>query len=195
VYRLILIVGSLRNLSQHKIALAVACAITLLSVGAQSPALADEVKCGILKNASVSLREAIESALAKYEGFPVKAELKEQDDMYYYEINLVSEGGRSEVFVNPANGLEIGFQQENGVAVRFQRFWESKLGAILAANISLLQAIETAQETHQGFVSEVELKSRREPHIFEILLLDGEVEREVTIDAKKGKIINVEIDD
>ncbi len=167
----------------------------MLSPGVMSAALADEEKCDILENASISLKEAVETALSKYEGFPVKAELEEEDGMYYYEINLVSEGGRSEIFVNPANGLEIGFQQESGMAIRFQRFWESKLASILTANISLLEAIDTAHKSVEGFVSEVELKSRREPYVFELTILDGEVEREVTIDVSKGEIVEIDTDD
>ena len=166
-----------------------------VSLASLSPAFADEDKCDILKNAHVSLEEVVEKVLDKYDGLPVKAELEEEDGMYYYEIDLVSEGGRSKVFVNPANGLEIGFHSESGVAVRFQRFWESKLAAILTANISLLDAIETAQAAVSGFVSEVELKSRREPYVFEIVLLDDEIETEVTVDAKQGRIIEVDTDD
>ena len=74
-------------------------------------------------------------------------------------------------------------------------FWESKLAAILTANISLLEAMDTAQKTVEGFVSEVELKSHRDPHVFEIVLLDGDIEKEVTIDVQKGQILDVDVDD
>ncbi len=174
---------------------AVTCAVFSLVFGSHLPVFADDKKYNILRNAHVSLKDAVESVLTKYEGFPIEAELEEKDGMYYYEINLVSEGSRSKIFVNPANGLEIGFQRKAGVAIRFQRFWESRLAAILATNISLLEAIETAQATVQGFVAQAELKSRREPHVFEITVLDGEVERELLIDAKQGEIIDIDTDD
>lgn len=191
MYSLSFLVG-FPNIGARRLTIAaVACAVFSLVFGAHFPVFADDEKCNILRNARVSLKEAIENVLTKYEGFPIKAELEEKDGMYYYEIDLVSEGGRSKIFVNPANGLEIGLQQKTGVAIRFQRIWESKLAAVLETNISLLEAIETAQATSQGFIAQAELKSRHKPHVFEITVLDGEIERELLIDVSQGEIIDI----
>ena len=149
----------------------------------------------VMRNAKISLSEAIETVQKQHPGYVVEGELEEKDGMYFYEIALISEDGETEVFINPANGLVIGVDQETGLAVKLRSRWEKRLQTLQAASLSLLEAINLACGNKAGLVIEADLRKRHYGHIYQIKLLEGDIEHEYEIALEDGRIVDHDIDD
>ncbi|TDI61860.1 MAG: hypothetical protein E2O89_08435 [Alphaproteobacteria bacterium] len=149
----------------------------------------------LLDQVQFSLVDAVNMVQSSFDGYVIGVELEEEDGMFYYEVELVSEVGRARVYVNPANGIVIGIDQEEGIAIRFQRRWQRRLAAAQASKLTIVEAIRVAQEKADGHVVEVDLKTRSEPTVYEIKLLNGDQESEVSVATNDGSITDFDVDD
>ncbi len=155
----------------------------------------DSKRFSILSNASMTLPEAIVVAQTKHDGYVVESELEEDDGMYFYQIELISNDGQAEVFINPANGIVLGVDAETGLAVRLKRRWEARLEAMQSAQISLADAIKKVRGDMEAFVVSAELRRRHHGMIYKIVLLEGEREHEFEVAIADGAILDHDIDD
>ena len=148
----------------------------------------------LLAQVQFSLVDAVNVAQASYDGYVVGVELEEEDGMFYYEVELVSEKGQTQVYVNPANGIVIGIDQEQGIAIRFQRRWQRRLAAAQASKIDVVEAIKVAQEKAGGYVLEVDLRTRSDHDIYKIKLINEDEESEVSVATSDGSITDFDVD-
>ncbi len=149
----------------------------------------------LLDQVQFSLVDAVNVVQSRFDGYVIGVELEEEDGMFYYEVELVSEVGRARVYVNPANGIVIGIDQEQGIAIRFQRRWQRRLAAAQASKLTIVEAIRVAQEKANGYVVEVDLRTRQDPTVYEIKLLNGDQESEVSVATNDGSITDFDVDD
>ena len=177
-------------------ACAFAAAVSLSVQSGQSAQAGDAHMTRVLANASMTLPEAMEVALGLHEGYVVEAELEEKHGMYFYQIELVSEQGEAEVFVNPSNGVVIGMDQETGLAVRLRGRWEARLEAMRDASLTLVEAIRLVhKEVGGGVVVDADLRKRHFGHTYQIRIRDGETEHEVEVALSDGSVVDHDIDD
>gem|GEM_PF-3281872 len=167
------------------------------AVHAGQPAQAgDAHMTRVLANATMTLPEAMEVALGLHDGYVVEAELEEHQGKYFYQIELVSDQGKAEVFVNPSNGVVIGMDQETGLAVRLRGRWEARLEAMKDASLTLVEAIKLVhKDVGGGVVVDADLRKRHFGHTYQIRIRDGEVEHEIEVALADGSVVDHDIDD
>jgi len=172
----------------------VATLVVVVLLVAGSPGRAGSEFHNVLGHVHFALADAVRAAQDSFEGYAVDATLESEDDMYYYRVALVDPEGRTNVFVNPANGLIIGVQREEGIAVRLRSRWERELTACKSAKISLLDAVTTASEISGGHVVEADFRTYRDPPTYFIRIVTGDKEHEVSLAAENGAILEHDID-
>ena len=177
-------------------AFALAFVLSLSAQSGQNAHAGDAHMTRVLANATMTLPEAMEVALGLHDGYVVEGELEEHRGKYFYEIELVSDQGEAEVYVNPSNGVVIGMDQETGLAVRLRGRWEARLEAMKAASLTLVEAINMVHKSvGGGVVVDADLRKRHFGHTYQIRIRDGEVEHEVEIALADGSVVDHDIDD
>jgi uncharacterized membrane protein YkoI len=64
------------------------------------------VELEIVQNAKLSLAQAIVQVERETNGAVVEAELDDDDDMFFYELEVATEQGVERIFINPASELD-----------------------------------------------------------------------------------------
>lgn len=181
------------NMKPYRTIWLIAGIIWAMSIGS-GPAQADDVeRLEILRQAPVSLGRAIEIALDKFPGYAVEGKLEEENGIFYYEIELVSEDGQAEVYVHPANGLIIGTDSEMGIAIRLQRRWEARLRVVSQSALSVLDVMTIAHRAASGRIMEIDLKKNRDEFFYRVTLYEGGSEHSIDVNADTGEIIRHEV--
>jgi len=148
----------------------------------------------ILHHAPVTLAQAIKIALEKYPGYALQGKLKEQDGMFYYEIELVSDDGQADIYVHPVNGLVIGAESEIGMALRLKRRWEARFEVVSRAPLSALDAMSIAHEEAKGRILEVDLRKNHKGQFFyRMKLYEGGAKHVIDVNIGSGEVIQHEI--
>ncbi|MBR7553450.1 PepSY domain-containing protein [Allobacillus sp. GCM10007491] len=114
-----------------------------------------------------------------YTGEVIEVEYDDRDDEQETEKEDVNESDQNENEKNSANHKQVKSSEQTSTN----------------EIISREKAIDIAKEVHNGTVQEAELDEDDGQQIFEIEFEDDEEEVEVEIDAKTGKVLNVEYDD
>lgn len=148
------------------------------------------IELEIVNNAKLSLAQAIEQVERETNGTVIEAELDDDDDMYFYELGVVTEQGIERVYLNPASGAVVG-RRAPGMATG-----QAKRGeAVRNAGIGLIEAIRIAEERTGGKAVEIDLDRERGGYVYEVKTIQAGLEHEVEIDAQNGEILHVDQDD
>lgn len=146
----------------------------------------------VMETAAVSLSQAMEKAQTDYNGFAIEGALQEKDGMFYYQIDVITEEGGTEVYINPANGVVIGAD----VGRRYNMFSvprdNSVMVALADAQISFKEAVSIAVTHFAGFVFDIRLEEKLGRYVYEIGLFDGDTESELEISIDSGEVVRSE---
>lgn len=153
-------------------------------------ASADRIELEIINNAKLSLAQAIEQVERETNGTVVEAELDDDDDMFYYDLGVVTEQGLERVYLNPASGAVVG-RRAPGMSTG-----QAKKGeAVRNAGIGLIEAIRIAEERTGGKAVDVDLDRELGGYVYEVKTIQAGLEHEVSINAQSGEVLAVEQDD
>lgn len=125
----------------------------------------------------ISMVEALNIATDLVPGRVVEADLEDEEDTIFYEIEIISSDGMAvEVLIDANSGQIIKQAREGEVAY-----------------ISVEEAIKTAKEFLRWHVVEIELEEEDDKAVYEIKLVNnlGD-DQEVEIDALSGKVLEPE---
>lgn len=98
-----------RRQTMTALALATVMAIPVLAAASRD---GDETRRPGPATGLISLRDAVEAAERAYGGRAVEAELEHEDGRRVYEVELVRDGARIEVYVDARTGEVIGPERE-----------------------------------------------------------------------------------
>ncbi|MGF3056737.1 PepSY domain-containing protein [Microbacterium sp. YY-01] len=142
-------------------------------------------------NFAVSWEQAVETARAAFDGELTEVELDWSRDRYAYTVELVNNETEYEAVIDATTG-EIVREETDSLSSDDAA---KKLAKAITVSelISLQDALDAALAAQPGEVEEWSLEGERSGPVFEFDIDDGNDDYEVTIDARTGKVI--EIDD
>ena len=162
----------------------------------QSLAGPSGIELEIMQNAEIGLAEAI--ALAEREvdeGRVIEAELDEDDDMYFYKLEVMNEDGLWLVYINPASGVIVGRREPGLVTGAVRGDGRRKAEAVAAAGTSLVQALRIAESSTGGQPIEIKLERDDGTYFYEVETIQPNLEHKLEIDLGSGRILDFDEDD
>lgn len=163
-----------------------AVGVLLPSANAATP----DQRAEILSRAAVSLTEAMQSAESAYEGFAVEGGLQEKAGMYYYQIDVITEQGAGQVYVNPANGLVIGAEFGHKFSLFHAPNNADLIMVLTDAGVTLQEAVSIALRHFTGIVLDVRLQEKLGRYFYEIGLINGDTEKALQVAIDNGEVVN-----
>jgi len=171
-----------------------ASAVLVGGLGASAYAMTDQSKSNDKKQTTtIEEAKAKDIALQKTDGGDItNIQLAIDDGVKQYEVDVTKGNKEYDVDINSSSGKIIEFDEEQKDDEDEK---EEELQNISPA-ISLDQAIKTALKSAKGTVNETDLDQENNRLVYEIEI-DTADKREATVsvDAKNGGVISVEIDD
>lgn len=171
-----------------------ASAVLVGGLGASAYAMTDQSKSNDKKQTTtIEEAKAKDIALQKTDGGDItNIQLAIDDGVKQYEVDITKGNKEYDVDIDSSSGKIIEFDEEQKDDEDEK---EEELQNISPA-ISLDQAIKTALKSAKGTVNETDLDQENNRLVYEIEI-DTADKREATvsIDAKNGDVISVEIDD
>ncbi|MEJ9226898.1 PepSY domain-containing protein [Priestia aryabhattai] len=171
-----------------------ASAVLVGGLGASAYAMTDQSKSNDKKQTTtIEEAKAKDIALQKTDGGDItNIQLAIDDGVKQYEIDITKGNKEYDVDIDSSSGKIIEFDEEQKDDEDEK---EEKLQNVSPA-ISLDQAIKTALKSAKGTVNETDLDQENNRLVYEIEI-DTADKREATVsvDAKNGGVISVEIDD
>ena len=171
-----------------------ASAVLVGGLGASAYAMKDQSKSNDKKQTTtIEEAKAKDIALQKTDGGDItNIQLAIDDGVKQYEIDITKGNKEYDVDIDSSSGKIIEFDEEQKDDEDEK---EEELQNISPA-ISLDQAIKTALKSAKGTVNETDLDQENNRLVYEIEI-DTADKREATVsvDAKNGGVISVEIDD
>ena len=171
-----------------------ASAVLVGGLGASAYAMTDQSKSDDKKQTTtIEEAKAKEIALQKTDGGDItNIQLAIDDGVKQYEVDVTKGNKEYDVDINSSSGKIIEFDEEQKDDEDEK---EEELQNISPA-ISLDQAIKTALKSAKGTVNETDLDQENNRLVYEIEI-DTADKREATVsvDAKNGDVISVELDD
>ncbi|MED3942810.1 PepSY domain-containing protein [Priestia megaterium] len=171
-----------------------ASAVLVGGLGASAYAMTDQSKSNDKKQTTtIEEAKAKEIALQKTDGGDItNIQLAIDDGVKQYEVDVTKGNKEYDVDINSSSGKIIEFDEEQKDDEDEK---EEELQNISPA-ISLDQAIKTALKSAKGTVNETDLDQENNRLVYEIEI-DTADKREATVsvDAKNGDVISVELDD
>lgn len=170
-----------------------ASAVLVGGLGASAYAMTDRSKSSTKTQATIEEAEAKDIALQKTDGGDItNIQLAVDDGVKQYEVDITKGNKEYDVDIDSSSGKIIEFDED-------QKDDEDKKEENLqnaSPAISLDQAIKTALKSAKGTVNETDLDQENNRLVYEIEI-DTADKREATVsvDAKNGDVISVEIDD
>ncbi|MEW4266755.1 PepSY domain-containing protein [Priestia megaterium] len=171
-----------------------ASAVLVGGLGASAYAMTDQSKSNDKKQTTtIEEAKAKDIALQKTDGGDItNIQLDVDDGVKQYEVDITKGNKEYDVDIDSSNGKIIEFDEE-------QKDDEDEREENLqnaSPAISLNQAIKTALKSAKGTVNETDLDQENDRLVYEIEI-DTADKREATVsvDAKNGDVISVEIDD
>ncbi|MBY0030393.1 PepSY domain-containing protein [Priestia aryabhattai] len=171
-----------------------ASAVLVGGLGASAYAMTDQSKSNDKKQTTtIEEAKAKDIALQKTDGGDItNIQLDVDDGVKQYEVDITKGNKEYDVDIDSSNGKIIEFDEE-------QKDDEDEREENLqnaSPAISLDQAIKTALKSAKGTVNETDLDQENDRLVYEIEI-DTADKREATVsvDAKNGDVISVEIDD
>lgn len=151
-----------------------------------------ESQAELAKQAKITEQEATKIALEKVPGTVDEVELENEDGLIVYEFEIVGEdGSEQDIEVDAKTGEIVKVEADDDENDDF-----SQADLAKQAKITKDEASEKALEQVPGTVTEVELDDENGLVVYdvEINAEDG-TQQSVEVDAKTGKIVNVELED
>jgi uncharacterized membrane protein YkoI len=171
-----------------------ASAVLVGGLGASAYAMTDQSKSNDKKQTTtIEEAKAKDIALQKTDGGDItNIQLAVDDGVKQYEVDITKGNKEYDVDIDSSSGKIIEFDEEQKDDEDEK---EEELQNISPA-ISLDQAIKTALKSAKGTVNETDLDQENNRLVYEIEI-DTADKREATVsvDAKNGGVISVEIDD
>ena len=171
-----------------------ASAVLVGGLGASAYAMTDQSKSNDKKQTTtIEEAKAKEIALQKTEGGDItNIQLAVDDGVKQYEVDITKGNKEYDVDIDSSSGKIIEFDEEQKDDEDEK---EEELQNVSPA-ISLDQAIKTALKSAKGTVNETDLDQENNRLVYEIEI-DTADKREATVsvDAKNGGVISVELDD
>ncbi|MBX9971197.1 PepSY domain-containing protein [Priestia aryabhattai] len=171
-----------------------ASAVLVGGLGASAYAMTDQSKSNDKKQTTtIEEAKAKDIALQKTDGGDItNIQLDVDDGVKQYEVDITKGNKEYDVDIDSSSGKIIEFDEE-------QKDDEDEREENLqnaSPAISLNQAIKTALKSAKGAVNETDLDQENDRLVYEIEI-DTADKREATVsvDAKNGDVISVEIDD
>jgi len=151
-----------------------------------------ESQAELAKQAKITEQEATKIALEKVPGTVDEVELENEDGLIVYEFEIVGEdGSEQDIEVDAKTGEIVKVEADDD-----ENDDVSQAELAKQAKITKEEASEKALEQVPGTVTEVELDDENGLVVYdvEINAEDG-TQQSVEVDAKTGKIVNVELED
>jgi len=171
-----------------------ASAVLVGGLGASAYAMTDQSKSNDKKQTTtIEEAKAKDIALQKTDGGDItNIQLAIEDGVKQYEVDVTKGNKEYDVDIDSSSGKIIEFDEEQK---EDEDEKEEELQNISPA-ISLDQAIKTALKSAKGTVNETDLDQENNRLVYEIEI-DTADKREATVsvDAKNGNVISVELDD
>ncbi|MED4061925.1 PepSY domain-containing protein [Priestia megaterium] len=171
-----------------------ASAVLVGGLGASAYAMTDQSKSNDKKQTTtIEEAKAKDIALQKTDGGDItNIQLAIDDGVKQYEVDITKGNKEYDVDIDSSSGKIIEFDEEQKDDEDEK---EEELQNISPA-ISLDQAIKTALKSAKGTVNETDLDQENNRLVYEIEI-DTADKREATVsvDAKNGAVISVELDD
>ncbi|MBE2977392.1 PepSY domain-containing protein [Priestia megaterium] len=171
-----------------------ASAVLVGGLGASAYAMKDQSKSNDKKQTTtIEEAKAKDIALQKTDGGDItNIQLAVDDGVKQYEVDITKGNKEYDVDIDSSSGKIIEFDEEQKDDEDEK---EEELQNVSPA-ISLDQAIKTALKSAKGTVNETDLDQENNRLVYEIEI-DTADKREATVsvDAKNGGVISVEIDD
>jgi len=171
-----------------------ASAVLVGGLGASAYAMTDQSKSNDKKQTTtIEEAKAKDIALQKTDGGDItNIQLAVDDGVKQYEVDITKGNKEYDVDIDSSSGKIIEFDEEQKDDEDEK---EEELQNISPA-ISLDQAIKTALKSAKGTVNETDLDQENNRLVYEIEI-DTADKREATVsvDAKNGGVISVELDD
>jgi uncharacterized membrane protein YkoI len=171
-----------------------ASAVLVGGLGASAYAMTDQSKSNDKKQTTtIEEAKAKDIALQKTDGGDItNIQLAVDDGVKQYEVDITKGNKEYDVDIDSSSGKIIEFDEEQKDDEDEK---EEELQNISPA-ISLDQAIKTALKSAKGTVNETDLDQENNRLVYEIEI-DTADKREATVsvDAKNGNVISVELDD
>ncbi|AJI24774.1 PepSY domain-containing protein [Priestia megaterium] len=171
-----------------------ASAVLVGGLGASAYAMTDQSKSNDKKQTTtIEEAKAKDIALQKTDGGDItNIQLAIDDGVKQYEVDVTKGNKEYDVDIDSSSGKIIEFDEEQKDDEDEK---EEELQNISPA-ISLDQAIKTALKSAKGTVNETDLDQENNRLVYEIEI-DTADKREATVsvDAKNGNVISVELDD
>ncbi|MEI4528889.1 PepSY domain-containing protein [Priestia megaterium] len=170
-----------------------ASVILVGGLGASAYAMTDQSKSSTKTQTTIEEVKAKDIALQKTDGGDItNIQLAIDDGVKQYEVDITKGNKEYDVDIDSSSGKIIEFDEEQKDDEDVK---EEKLQNISPA-ISLDQAIKTALKSAKGTVNETDLDQENNRLVYEIEI-DTADKREATVsvDAKNGDVISVELDD
>ncbi|MCJ7991602.1 PepSY domain-containing protein [Priestia megaterium] len=176
------------------ITIVLASAVLVGGLGASAYAMTDQSKSNDKKQTTtIEEARAKDIALQKTDGGDItNIQLAIEDGVKQYEVDVTKGNKEYDVDIDSSSGKIIEFDEEQK---EDEDEKEEELQNISPA-ISLDQAIKTALKSAKGTVNETDLDQENNRLVYEIEI-DTADKREATVsvDAKNGNVISVELDD
>ncbi|MQR84925.1 hypothetical protein GFV16_03080 [Bacillus megaterium] len=170
-----------------------ASAVLVGGVGASAYAMTDQSKSSTKTQTTIEEAQAKDIALQKTDGGDItNIQLAVDDGVKQYEVDITKGNKEYDVEIDSSSGKIIEFDEEQKDDDDEK---EEELQDV-SPSISLDQAIKTALKSAKGTVNETDLDQENNRLAYEIEI-DTADKREATVsvDAKNGDVISVEIDD
>jgi uncharacterized membrane protein YkoI len=171
-----------------------ASAVLVGGLGASAYAMTDQSKSNDKKQTTtIEEAKAKDIALQKTDGGDItNIQLAVDDGVKQYEVDITKGNKEYDVDIDSSSGKIIEFDEEQKDDEDEK---EEELQNVSPA-ISLDQAIKTALKSAKGTVNETDLDQENNRLVYEIEI-DTADKREATVsvDAKNGAVISVELDD
>lgn len=153
------------------------------------------IELEIMENAKMGLAEAIALTERETGGRVVEAELDEDDDMFFYRLEVMGEAGLSVVYLNPASGVVVGKRNPGLVTGALDSDDREKAQAVTGAAISPADALRLAERRTGGRPVEIEVERDGGRYLYEVKTIQPELEHDVEIDPTSGQVIDVDEND
>lgn len=156
-----------------------------MSVAAFTASAKDD-KWQLIQALKVSPTQAVSIATAEAKGEAIELDLEFDDARAYYEIEIQGVANKYEIKVDADSGKILNNRVENDYYKDKNRH---------SVNVSMQEAIKTAEDETKARVKEVDLKDRDDKNsYYEIETVNADGKYKLKIDANTGEVLKVKDD-
>lgn len=158
---------------------------------AASKKAADSSEMAVVLSAKTTLGQAISAAEQETGGRALKAEMHNEKDTYFYEIETVAKDQLAEVLIDPATGKVTRRESKGLIAKMLDGHEQAEFDALNASPTTLANALAAAELQVDGTAIEGAFESEHGTPVFEIEVAKDKIMHRVKVDATTGKVMKV----